>query len=105
VLSASGFDGRFSILGFVLITCGVYFTAMSTMTEVKKATEQLSAKDRWELFVWLRESEDVRGLQCEELRRDIAIGVEQADRGEIAPLDIASIRARIHQRLEGSTRS
>ncbi len=78
---------------------------MSTVTEVKKATEQLSSKDRWELFVWLRESEDVRRRQFDELRRDLAVGVQQADRGDVAPLDILSIRAKIHQRLKESAQS
>jgi len=78
---------------------------MSTVTEVKKATEQLSAKDRWELFVWLRDTEEVRVLRRKELRRDIAVGTAQADRGEVAPLDVASVRGKIHQRLKESSRS
>ena len=56
---------------------------MSTVTDVKKATEQLSPDDRWELFVWLRESQDVRNLQREELQRAINVGLEQADRGDV----------------------
>jgi hypothetical protein len=99
-LADAGFNFRFPFCNR-----DVYFGAMSTVTEVKKATEQLSARDRWKLFVRLRESEDVRDLQREELRRDIAIGAEQADRGDVAPLDVASLRAKIHQRLKGSPRS
>ncbi len=76
-----------------------YSRLMSTVTEVKRATEQLSAHERWELFVWLRQSDDVRTLQVEELRAAIAVGVEQADRGEIAPLDVSSIRSKIQDRL------
>jgi hypothetical protein len=78
---------------------------MSTVVEVKKATEQLSSKDRWELFVWLRESEDVRTHQLQELQRDLAVGLQQADRGEVAPLDISSIRAKIHLKLKESAQS
>ena len=78
---------------------------MSTVVEVKKATEQLSSKDRWELFVWLREFEDVRTHQLQELQRDLAVGLQQADRGEVAPLDISSIRAKIHQKLKESAQS
>jgi hypothetical protein len=78
---------------------------MSTVIEVKKATEQLSSKDRWELFVWLRESQDVRTRQFEELRRVIEIGVRQAERGEVAPLDISSIRAKVHRRLKETAES
>jgi len=32
--------------------------------------------------------------KLEALRRDIAIGIEQADRGEVAPLDIEAIKRR-----------
>jgi|HubBroStandDraft_4_1064222.scaffolds.fasta_scaffold3305821_1 hypothetical protein len=78
---------------------------MSTMTEVKRATEKLSPKDRWDLFVWLRESEDVRSRQVDELRRDLAVGVEQADRGEVAPLDVESVRTKIYERLKKSVKS
>ena len=77
---------------------------MSTVTELKKAAEQLSPRDRWDFFVWLRESEDVRNRQREELRREIAVGLDEVSRGEVAPLDISSIRAQIRQRTKGSTR-
>ncbi|HEY3853970.1 MAG TPA: hypothetical protein VGO67_06225 [Verrucomicrobiae bacterium] len=73
---------------------------MSTVTDVKKATEQLSPDDRWELFVWLRESQDVRNLQREELRRAIEVGLEQADCGDVAPLDISSIRSKVRERVK-----
>ena len=46
---------------------------MSTVAEVKTATEQLSVLERWGLQRWLGESGEVRRLRCEELRRDIAI--------------------------------
>jgi len=49
---------------------------MSTVAEVKSATEQLSTQERWELYRWLGESNDVQRLRHEELRRDIAIGIE-----------------------------
>jgi hypothetical protein len=78
---------------------------MSTVTDLKKAAEQLSPADRWEFFVWLRESEDVRNQQREELRRAISVGMEQADRGEVAPLDISSIRATVRQRAKQSAQS
>ncbi len=83
----------------------VSYETMSSVTEVKQATEQLSPNDRWELFVWLRQSSDVRSREVEELRRDIAVGIQQADAGNVAPLDIASVRAKIHQRLKGAVDS
>jgi len=78
---------------------------MSTVTEVKKATEKLSPQDRWELFVWLRDSQDVHEHHLTELRQELEVGLQQANRGEVAPLDISSIRTKIHQQLKESPQS
>jgi len=72
---------------------------MSTVAEVKAATEKLSARDCWELYRWLGESKAVQQLRHEELRREIAIGIEQADRGELAPLDTEKTKAEVRWRL------
>jgi hypothetical protein len=70
---------------------------MSTVAEVKSATEQLSAQDRLELYRWLRDKEESR--QLDELRREIATGVEQADRGDLAPLDTKKTMEEVRRRL------
>ena len=67
--------------------------------EIKAAAEQVSAEDRYELLHWLAGSEEMRRRELEELRRAIAVGVEQADRGELAPLDIEEIKAEGRRRL------
>ena len=72
---------------------------MSTVVEVKSATERLSAEERWELYRWLGESKDVQRLRHEELRREIAVGIEQADRGELAPLDTEKTKEEVRRRL------
>jgi antitoxin ParD1/3/4 len=41
----------------------------------------------------LKEKHDFRELQLEELRRQVAIGLDQARRGDVAPLDMARIKA------------
>ena len=71
---------------------------MST-AEVKEATERLSAQDRWELYRWLGESRDLQRFRLEELRREIAVGIEQADRGDTAPLDVQEIKDEVRRRL------
>jgi hypothetical protein len=76
-----------------------YTSTMSTVTEVKVATERLSAQDRWELYRWLGESEDVRRFRHEELRREITVGIEQSSRGDQAPLDMQAIKDEVHHRL------
>lgn len=72
---------------------------MSTLTEIKAAAEQVSAEDRYELLHWLAGSEEMRRRELEELRRAIAVGVEQADRGELAPLDIEEIKTEGRRRM------
>ena len=72
---------------------------MSSVAEVKTVTEQLSAKDRWELYRWLGESKDVQRLRHDELRREIATGIEQADLGDVAPLDVQGIKDEVRRRL------
>ena len=70
-----------------------------SMTEVKEATERLSPHDRWELYRWLGESRDVQRFRLEELRREIAVGIEQAERGGLAPLDVREIKDEVRRRL------
>lgn len=41
----------------------------------------------------LRDREQLRQIRIEELRKEIAIGLEQLERGEVAPLDIEAIKA------------
>lgn len=73
---------------------------MSTVSEVKAATRNLSPEERWELYRWLGESKDLQQFRYEELRHEIAVGIEQADRGEIAPLKVDDIKADVRQRLK-----
>jgi len=77
---------------------------MSTVKEVKAATQGLSPQERWELYRWLGESKDVQQFRREELRREIAIGIEQADRGDVAPLNINDIKAEVHRKLNQNPR-
>ena len=67
--------------------------------EIKAAAEQVSAEDRYELLHWLAGSEEMRRRELEELRRAITVGVEQANRGELAPLDIEEITTEGRRRL------
>ena len=67
--------------------------------EIKAAAEHVSAEDRYELLHWLAGSEEMRRRELEELRRAITVGVEQANRGELAPLDIEEIKTEGRRRL------
>ena len=47
----------------------------------------------------LQRNEGLDRLKLQELRRLVAVGLEQADRGELAPLDMEEIRAEGRRRL------
>lgn len=72
---------------------------MNSIAEIKNAFEGLNPQERWELFHWFAEREDFREQQVEDLRRAMAVGLAQADRGELAPLDIPVVKGEIHRRL------
>jgi len=73
---------------------------MSTVKEVKAATQGLSPQERWELYRWLGDSKDVQEYRREELRQEIALGIVDANSGNIAPLDMESIKAKVRQKLK-----
>lgn len=43
--------------------------------------------------------EKIKQKRLDELRREVAIGIEEADRGELYPLDIEAIKAEGRRRL------
>ena len=47
----------------------------------------------------LKEQDVLMAYRLEELRKEIARGVEQADRGELSPLDVEAIKAEGRKRL------
>lgn len=75
---------------------------MSTVEELKDATERLLPEEQWEFYRWLGEAAGVRQFRLEELRREIRLGIEQADRGECAPLDVQALKDEVHRRSKAS---
>jgi len=67
---------------------------MSTLDEIKAAAATLPATDRNELATWLSESEDVYGIRREQLIREIQVGLDQIQRGEVAPIDMDAIKSK-----------
>ena len=43
--------------------------------------------------------DELRQQKLEQLRKDIAIGIAQADRGEVRPLNLAEMKRRLDKRL------
>ena len=50
------------------------------------------------LRLW-NEQEELRRRKLEDLRKEIHIGLDQAKRGEVAPLSVARIKSRLRKRL------
>ena len=48
----------------------------------------------------VREQDQLREIRLNELRAEIQIGIDQADRGESKPLDIEALKAEARRRLE-----
>lgn len=48
----------------------------------------------------LGERDELRELRLAEVRKDLAEGIEQADRGEVEPLDMGAIKAKVRARNE-----
>ena len=46
----------------------------------------------------LEERDQIRELKLHELKKFVAVGLDQADRGEIAPLDVDATLARVRSR-------
>jgi len=65
---------------------------MSTLVEIKDAAARLPAEQRTESITWLGKAEDVSRIRREQLRREIQIGVDEIERGEVAPLDMPAIK-------------
>ena len=61
----------------------------------RSTTEALDAALRL-----LKEHEEENARRLEDLRREIAIGLEQANRGELAPVDIEEIIATARRQYE-----
>ena len=72
---------------------------MSTVDEIKDAAARLTLDEQFEVFRWWTTTEGFRRHQIEALKNEIAIGIEQAERGEVAPLDIEAIKAEGRRRL------
>ena len=73
---------------------------MSTLHEIKAAAATLPAEDRSELVTRLSESNDVWKIRQEQLRREIQVGLDEIERGEVAPLDMAEIKRKARARFE-----
>ncbi len=70
---------------------------MSSVADVKKAIENFDPRQRQEFVHWFTHRPDFQHQAMEELRRDIADGIAQADRGDLGPLDMDSVRRRVKE--------
>ncbi len=68
---------------------------MSTLHEIEAAAATLPAEDRSELVAWLSEAKDVWKIQ---------VGLDEIERGEVAPLDMTEIKRKARARFEAERR-
>jgi antitoxin ParD1/3/4 len=73
-----------------LVDSGAYLTADEVVREA---------------LLLFQEREHLRQRRLEEVRKQVAVGIEQADRGEVAPLDIEAILAESRGRLADEERN
>jgi antitoxin ParD1/3/4 len=67
------------------VTTGLYSTASEVIREALRL---------------LRERDELYQCRLEELRKEIAVGIEQADQGKLAPLDAGETLKRIRKKRE-----
>lgn len=48
----------------------------------------------------VREQDQLREIKLEELRREIQIGIDQADAGQVAPLDVEALKVEARRRRD-----
>lgn len=65
------------------VATGLYLSASEV---VREALRLLEERDR------------LQALRFEEVRKEIQVGIEQADRGEVAPLDVQGTLAKVRNR-------
>lgn len=65
------------------VKSGLYLSASEV---VREALRLLEERDR------------IQALRSEEIRQEIQIGINQADRGEVAPLDVTGTLAEVRRR-------
>ena len=64
---------------------------MSTLDEIKAATEQLKPAEREELFKWWVQSDAFKARQLAALKQEIGAGIDQLDHGRYRSYDDANV--------------
>jgi antitoxin ParD1/3/4 len=52
----------------------------------------------------LEERDKIQAMRFEDVRREIQIGIDQADRGEVTPLDVQGTLAKVRSRKRNGSR-
>ena len=71
--------------------------------KVKTGQYQTASEVVREGLLLLRERDDLHQQQLEELRKQIGIGIEEADQGKVAPFNAQETLARVRQQREART--
>ena len=71
---------------------------MSNVAEIMTAVSRLSVAEQWDVYQWLNESSGIIRRRLDALRQDVAVGLTQADQGDLAPLDREAVKAEVRRR-------
>ncbi len=64
---------------------------MSTLDEIKAATERLKPEEQAELFRWWIQSDAFKARQLAALKHEIGVGIDQLEHGRYQSYDDASV--------------
>jgi hypothetical protein len=64
---------------------------MSTLDEIKAATERLKPAEQEELFNWWVQSSAFKARQLAALKREIAVGIDQLEHGRYRTYDESNV--------------
>jgi hypothetical protein len=64
---------------------------MSTVDEIKAAAARLSPEEQYDLFRWWVESDTFKARQLAALKKDLAAGIEDLERGRYRTYDDSNV--------------
>jgi hypothetical protein len=68
-----------------------YVQGVSTLEEIKAATQRLKPDEQEELFNWWVQTDAFKARQLAGLKRDLAVGLEQLEQGRYRTYDDTSV--------------
>jgi antitoxin ParD1/3/4 len=85
--------------GQYLSASGVVREALLLLDERDRLQAQVAHRPHtWDDLRLLEKWDRLHAIRLEEMRRELQVGIDQADRGEVAPLDVRGTLANVRER-------